>query len=64
MTGFKQYLDSLGIQLLYVNEPARYIDDSFYQEELGGEYSGGGPGSLKPVFTYGSSLDCPGLQVG
>lgn len=36
MIGFQQYLDSLGIHLLYVNEPAKYIDDSFYQEEFGG----------------------------
>lgn len=36
MIAFKQYLDSQGIHLLYVNEPAKYIDDSFYEEEFGG----------------------------
>ncbi len=37
MISFKEYLDEKGIQLLYVSEPAKYIDDSFYQEEFGGE---------------------------
>lgn len=34
---FKQYLDGKGIQLLYVNEPAKYIEDTFYQKEFGRE---------------------------
>lgn len=37
MQSFKEYLDSKGIQLLYVSEPAKYIDDSFYMEQFGGE---------------------------
>lgn len=37
MQSFKAYLDSKGIKLLYVNEPAKYIDDSFYTEQFGGE---------------------------
>lgn len=37
MISFKKYLDSKGIQLLYVNEPSKYIDDRFYQDEFGGE---------------------------
>ncbi len=37
MIAFKEYLDDLDIQLLYVSEPTKYIDDSFYQEEFGGE---------------------------
>ncbi len=37
MIQFKEYLESKGIQLLYVNEPAKYIDDSYYQEQFGGE---------------------------
>lgn len=37
MIGFQEYLDSKGIDLLYVNEPTKYIDDSFYQEQFGGE---------------------------
>lgn len=34
---FKEYLDSKGIKLLYVNEPAKYIDDAFYTEQFGGK---------------------------
>ena len=34
---FKEYLDEKGIQLLYVSEPAKYIDDKFYTEQFGGE---------------------------
>lgn len=37
MQSFKEYLDSKGIQFLYVSEPAKYIDDSFYMEQFGGE---------------------------
>lgn len=37
MIGFKEYLDAKGIRLLYVSEPSKYIDDSFYQKEFGGE---------------------------
>ena len=37
MTDFKNYLDSKGIRLLYVNEPAKYIDDAYYTEQFGGE---------------------------
>ena len=34
MTDFKNYLDSKGIRLLYVNEPAKYIDDAYYTEQF------------------------------
>lgn len=37
MLSFKEYLDSKDINLLYVNEPTKYIDDSFYQDEFGRE---------------------------
>lgn len=37
MKEFKKYLDSKGIRLLYVNEPAKYVDDKFYTSEFGGE---------------------------
>lgn len=37
MQAFKEYLDSKGIQLLYVSEPTKYIDDSFYLDQFGGE---------------------------
>lgn len=37
MTAFREYLDTKGIGLLYVSEPAKYIDDAFYTEEFGGE---------------------------
>lgn len=37
MVSFKEYLDNKGIQLLYVNEPAKYTDDEFYTEQFGGE---------------------------
>lgn len=37
MIRFKHYLDEKGIQLLYVNEPAKYIEDTFYQKEFGRE---------------------------
>lgn len=32
---FKSYLDERGIQLLYVNEPTKYIDDQVVIDELG-----------------------------
>ena len=37
LVDFKAYLDAKGIDLLYVNEPAKYIDDAFYREQFGGE---------------------------
>lgn len=37
MVLLKQYLDEKGIKLLYVNEPAKYIDDSVYMEQFGKE---------------------------
>ncbi len=37
MTAFKEYLDDKGIQLLYVNEPTKYIDDTVFFEEFGQE---------------------------
>lgn len=33
----KEYLDERGINLLYVNEPAKYIDDGVYRDEFGVE---------------------------
>ena len=30
----KRYLDDRGVKLLYVNEPAKYIDDAVYKEEF------------------------------
>lgn len=35
ITEFKSYLDERGIQLLYVNEPTKYIDDQVILEDLG-----------------------------
>ena len=35
ITELKSYLDERGIQLLYVNEPTKYIDDKVIQEDLG-----------------------------
>ncbi|MBO4458972.1 MAG: hypothetical protein J5802_14795 [Butyrivibrio sp.] len=37
MVLLKEYLDEKGIRLLYVNEPAKYIDDSVYLEQFGKE---------------------------
>lgn len=37
MVLFKEYLDSKGINLLYVSEPAKYIDDDYYTEQFGGK---------------------------
>ncbi len=34
---FSEYLEEKGIQLLYVNEPAKYIDDDFFLNEFGKE---------------------------
>ena len=35
ITELKAYLDERGIQLLYVNEPTKYIDDRVIAEDLG-----------------------------
>ena len=35
ITSFKQYLDENNINLLYVNEPIKYIDDSLFEDEFG-----------------------------
>ena len=37
MIQLKEYLDAKDIQLLYVNEPAKYIDDDVYRDEFGAE---------------------------
>lgn len=37
VTEFKNYLDSKGIDFLYVNEPAKYIDDEYYSSQFGGK---------------------------
>ena len=37
MIELKKYLDEKGIKLLYVNEPAKYIDDCVYRNEFGAE---------------------------
>ncbi len=37
MVSFQDYLSKKGINLLYVSEPAKYIDDSFYQKQFGGQ---------------------------
>ena len=37
MMQLKEYLDNRGIQLLYVNEPAKYIDDDIFRNEFGYE---------------------------
>lgn len=37
ITKFKAFLDKQGINLLYVNQPTKYIDDSFFEEEFGKE---------------------------
>lgn len=35
LTSFKEYLDSIGVNLLYVNAPTKYVDDSLFREEFG-----------------------------
>lgn len=35
MVSFKQYLDSIGVNLLYVNQPTKYVDDSLFSEQFG-----------------------------
>ena len=35
IVSFKQFLDENGINLLYVNEPTKYIDDNIFREEFG-----------------------------
>lgn len=35
MIELKQFCDSQGVKLLYVNEPTKYIDDSIIEEQLG-----------------------------
>lgn len=37
MIQLKKYLDEQGIRLLYVNEPAKYIDDDIFRNEFGAE---------------------------
>lgn len=32
---FKEYLDERGINLIYVNEPTKYVDDGFFLKEFG-----------------------------
>lgn len=34
---FKQFLDKNGVNLLYVNEPTKYLDDSLFRNEFGVE---------------------------
>lgn len=35
MVSLKSYLDSIGVNLLYVNAPTKYVDDSLFSEEFG-----------------------------
>lgn len=35
IVAFKEFLDKNDINLLYVNEPTKYIDDDFFKEEFG-----------------------------
>lgn len=37
MVQLKEYLDDRGIRLLYINEPAKYIDDDVFRNEFGYE---------------------------
>lgn len=37
ITKLKSFLDKQGINLLYVNQPTKYTDDSFFSEEFGKE---------------------------
>ena len=37
IAAFKEYLDAKGISLLYVSEPAKYIDDDYYLKQFGNE---------------------------
>lgn len=37
MISLQEYLNNKGIKLLYVSEPAKYIDDNFYWNQFGGE---------------------------
>lgn len=37
MTQLKEFLDKRGINLLYVNEPVKYLDDSLFEEKFGVE---------------------------
>lgn len=37
ITAFKEYLDQKGIALLYVNLPAKYIEDSYFTDQFGGQ---------------------------
>lgn len=36
LVALKKFLDERGIQLLYVNEPIKYINDSYYSAQFGG----------------------------
>lgn len=35
IVAFKNYLDSIGVNLLYINAPTKYIDDSLFNEQFG-----------------------------
>lgn len=35
MVSLKAYLDSIGVKLLYVNAPTKYVDDSIFREQFG-----------------------------
>lgn len=35
IVAFKNYLDSIGVNLLYINAPTKYVDDSLFNEQFG-----------------------------
>ncbi len=35
IVSFKEYLDSIGVNLVYVNAPTKYVDDAWFSEQFG-----------------------------